>query len=188
MSDIRATCAVLAAGAVLVAGCTSDPPQAAPPPSSVQSAKPVDVRLEPECPGTWKKRLRPTADQINKRISSGGLPAWQAADIGASARLSDGRLVWLFGDTVRTADLSPRIVANSMLITSGSCVAQLRTPVDGPVIPDVKSNIVRWPMSVAVGRRGSQDVVVVLCSRIRRGSGGSFDFTFLGTSAAVFTV
>jgi hypothetical protein len=43
-------------------------------------------------------------------------------------------------------------------------------------------------MSVAVGRRGSQDVIVVLCSRIRRGSGGSFDFTFLGTSAAVFTV
>jgi hypothetical protein len=31
-------------------------------------------------------------------------------------------------------------------------------------------------------------VVVVLCSRIRRGSGGDFDFTFLGTTAAVFAV
>ena len=43
-------------------------------------------------------------------------------------------------------------------------------------------------MSVAVARRGDQDMIAVLCSRIRRGTGGNMDFTFLGTTAAVFTV
>lgn len=188
MREFRVAIAAGVATVALVAGCTSDKAPEASPSRPAQSATPVDVRLAPSCPGVFNKRLRPTAEQINKSVAAGGLPAWQAADIGASARLSDGRLVWLFGDTVRTAELSPRIVANSMLVTSGRCVSQLRTPEDGPVIPDVDSTTVRWPMSVAVGHKGSRDVIVVLCSRIRRGGGGSFDFTFLGTSAAVFTV
>ena len=43
-------------------------------------------------------------------------------------------------------------------------------------------------MSIAVARTGDHDTVMVMCSRIRRGDKGSFDFTFLGTSVAVFTV
>ncbi len=173
--------------AALVTGCTSETSRPASP-ESVRSASPAGVRLLPECPGVNDKRIRPSAQRLNEFSSSPGLPAWQAGDIGASGRLSDGRLVWLFGDTVRRSSFEPRIVANSMLVSSGRCVSQLRTPDNGPVIPDVDGTTVRWPMSVAVGRRGSHDVIVVLCSRIRRGSGGSFDFTFLGTSAAVFTV
>jgi hypothetical protein len=151
--------------------------------------------LEPDCPApTSPPKI--TADLVNQLVSSSDRPAWQAGDIGASARLSDGRLVWVFGDTVRTSALSPRIVANSMLISSGGCVSQLRVPGDGPVIPDVSNGVVRWPMSVVVlppvgpaAGTGVQDVLVVLCARTQRGgSGGDLDFTFLGTSAAVFTV
>lgn len=178
---------VALATVALLAGCTSSESRS-PAPGSSKSGEHAGPRLVPDCPAVNHKRLRPTAEQINKSVSAGGLPAWQAADIGASGRLSDGRLVWLFGDTVRTASFDPRIVANSMLISSGRCISQLRPPRDGPVIPDVDGSTVRWPMSVVVGRRGDHDVIVVLCSRIRRGSGGSFDFTFLGTSAAVFTV
>jgi hypothetical protein len=192
---VRATLAALSLAVVVSgAGCTASEPS-----ESAETEQPAasgtaasgmagDARLVPDCPPAPEQRARPNAGQLNRLVTSIDLPAWQAADIGASARLSDGRLVWLFGDTVRTPQLSPRIVANSMLVTSGRCVAQLRRADDGPVIPDVDGTTVRWPMSVAVGRRGSHDVIVVLTSRIRRGSGGSFDFTFLGTSAAVFTV
>jgi hypothetical protein len=83
-----------------------------------------------------------------------------------------------------------------MLISSGGCLSQLRVPGDGPVVPDISSDVVEWPMSVvvlppegaAVGT-DVRDVLVVLCARTQRGgSGGSMDFAFLGTSAAVFTV
>jgi hypothetical protein len=126
-------------------------------------------------------------DELNQLGRHLDLPAWQAGDIGASARLHDGRLVWLFGDTTRTK-LQPAIVANSMLVSAGRCVSQLLDAHRGPVVPDVSPNVVRWPMSVAVGRDHGHDVVLVLCSRIDRGHSGSFGFTFLGTSAAVFTV
>jgi hypothetical protein len=76
-----------------------------------------------------------------------------------------------------------------MLVSSAGCISQLTTPSHGPVIPDVGPDVVRWPMSVAVvGRSDGADLVVVLCSRIDRGDDGPFGFTFLGTSAAVFTV
>ncbi|HEX5088470.1 MAG TPA: hypothetical protein VFV89_11730 [Nocardioides sp.] len=163
--------------------------------SDKEPAAATAARLEPDCP-TATTSPKITADLVNKVVSSSDLPAWQAGDIGASARLSDGRLVWVFGDTVRTGDFSPRIVANSMLVSSGSCVSQLRVRGNGPVIPDVSNDVVRWPMSVVVlppvgpaAGTGVQDVLVVLCARTQRGgSGGDLDFTFLGTSAAVFTV
>ncbi|MPQ98379.1 DUF4185 domain-containing protein [Modestobacter sp. I12A-02628] len=139
---------------------------------------------------------RVSADLVNQVVSQAGLPGWQAGDIGASARLSDGRLVWVFGDTVRAAGVSPRLVANSMLLSSGTCLSQLVAPTGGPVIPDAFDGSVRWPMSVAVlpptpdlAAKGVTDAVVVLCARTRRGGqGGVFDYEFRGTSAAVFTV
>ncbi|GAA2155208.1 hypothetical protein GCM10009844_42000 [Nocardioides koreensis] len=174
---------VLAAGlALLLGGCTgSDGTDKSPRPGNAVP------HLAPRCPPPPAHRTKPTVAELNKLGASVDLPGWQAGDIGASGRLSDGRLVWLFGDTTRTK-LEPPIVANSMLVSSGRCVSQLVTKEKGPVIPDVSPNVVRWPMSVAVGRSQGHDVVLVLCSRIDRGHSGSFGFTFLGTTAAVFTV
>ena len=180
---------LLAAVALVGAGCHSSGD-----PSSEATPKPTAV-LKPHCPAPTQPPAV-TADGVNQVVSSSDLPAWQAGDIGASAELSDGRLVWVFGDTVRTDDFNPRIVANSMLISSGRCVSQLRTGDDGPVIPDVSSDVVRWPMSLVVlgpvgaaAGTGVRDVLVVLCARTQRGgAGGALDFTFRGTSAAVFTV
>lgn len=189
---LRAVVAAIAA-VVLAGGCTSDEDAASdevPERTSTShegGAKP-EARLAPECP-PGPSSTRPTsADRLNQGISQGGLPAWQAGDIGASARLSDGRIVWVFGDTLRTERFDPRIVANSMLLSSRGCISQLMPPDEGPVIPDGADGTVRWPMSVAVHRSGDTDVVVVLCSRIDRGDGGSFDFSYVGSSAAVFTV
>jgi hypothetical protein len=172
--------------AVLIGGCASP---SAPPPQPVAAVN----RLEPACPPTTHPVV--SADLLNQVVARADLPLWQAGDIGASAQLSDGRLVWVFGDTVRVPGATVRIVANSVLVSSGTCVAQVMPPGDGAVIPDVDGRTVRWPMSVVVlpprpelADQGVDDVVVVLTARTRRGSGGALDFEFRGTSAAVLTV
>jgi hypothetical protein len=188
---VRRTAALVLAGAVALGGCsgTDDEPGADRP-----TAEP-SYHLTTDCP---KPQKIPdlTVDFLNGVVKKADLPAWQAADIGTSARLPDGRLVWLFGDTLRdAATYSPDLVGNSMLITSGPCVAQLMPPGDGPVIPDARPGVVMWPMSVVVldaehvdAPKGVDEAIVVLCARTRRGTGGNLDFTFLGTSAAVFGV
>jgi hypothetical protein len=150
--------------------------------------------LTPTC-GAAPAARPVTVDLINRVFAQVDLPTWQAADIGASSRLSDGRLVWVFGDTVRTAALAPRIVANSMLISSGTCIAQVLPPDRGPVIPDVAPKVVQWPMSVVrlaptdeEHAHGVTDVLLVLTGRTERYGTGAFAFRFLGTSATVFTV
>src|SRR6478672_1265494 len=175
---------------LLAAGCTStkgDGAGTAGTQSRHDATAAGDTMSRP-CPPPPKKRQATSAAQLNKAVAHANLPGWQAADIGASTRLPDGRIVWLFGDTVRDKSFDPDIVANSMLVSSGPCVAQLMTPTRGPVIPDAATNIVRWPMSVVVGRSNGHVVLVVLCAVIDRGSSGSFGFTYLGSSAAVFDV
>jgi hypothetical protein len=144
--------------------------------------------LRPACPKPGARRTLASADQVDAILDHAHLPAWNAADIGASARLPDGRIVWLFGDTLRSG-LNPGLVSNSMLVSAGSCVSQLTDPQHGAVIPDPGAHLAYWPMSVVV-LPGATDRLVVLCARIRRGTsgGGGLDFTFLGTSAAVFDV
>lgn len=139
-----------------------------------------------------------SADIVNRVVANTTLPAWRAADIGASAKLSDNRLAWVFGDTVRSQEFDPPIVANSILISSGLCIAQVMTPQDGPILPDVSKDVVHWPMSIArlapdqaadlKVDKSVTDLLVVLAGRIRRGHQNAFDFTYLGTSAAIFTV
>lgn len=186
---MRRTAALLVLGALLL-GCASSP--------SEPAADPVPVyRTEPTCPDGPRELTGLTVELLNEVVSSADLPGWQAADIGASVQLQDKRMVWVFGDTIRSSSLSPRMVANSMLVSSGTCVAQVLPPDDGPIVPDVASGVVRWPMSIvsmkpidtALMRLHPEvtEVLVVFCARTRRGT-DNLDYTFLGTDAAVFTV
>jgi Domain of unknown function (DUF4185) len=181
--------ALLLVGTLALAACGgSDEPETAPP----------AYRIEPACPEGPRHVDGLTVDLLNRVVASADLPAWQAADIGASVQLRDQRMVWVFGDTIRSSSLSPRMVANSMLVSSGTCVAQVRTATDGPVVPDARPGVVRWPMSIVAmqpihdGLMAEHpevtEILVVLCARTRRGTEGSLDHTFLGTDAAVFTV
>jgi hypothetical protein len=183
---VRRTVTLALALVVVLAGCGSD--------DDADHPDAAAYAVAPACPApVVHDRSDLSVRGLNRIISTLDLPGWQAGDIGASSQLSDGRMVWLFGDTVRADDVAPRLVANSMLITSDECVAQLHAPDGGPVIPDVSADVVRWPMSVAVLRPLEEyadeatDAIVVMCARTRRG-GGNLDYTFLGTSAAVFTV
>jgi hypothetical protein len=174
--------AVGAALVVALAACTPASPAPAP------TTPTAGTRLQPACPPPTGHRGVKNAAAANRLVAATDLPGWQAADIGASVRLSDGRIAWVFGDTLRTGALSPPIVANSMLITSGLCVSQLVPADRGPMLPDAAPDTVYWPMSASVLRLGrDEDTLIVLCSRIRRGS-KAYDFTFLGTSAAVFEI
>ena len=145
-------------------------------------------RLTPACPRVTSTGKPPvvTVAQLNRIVAGLDLPLWQAGDIGASARLPDDRIVWVFGDTVRRDGITPRVVANSMLVTSGLCTSQVEASTQGPVIPDRADGVVHWPMSVASLTRPEGNFLVVISARIRRGTAGSFDFTYLGSSATVF--
>ncbi|WP_243057780.1 DUF4185 domain-containing protein [Nocardioides sp. SR21] len=183
---MRRPVALVLLGALVLGACGSDA-------ETPDSAAPA-YRVEPSCPHTAHHLQGLTVAQLNRIVASADLPAWKAADIGSSAQLRDGRMVWVFGDTVRADSFSPRLVANSMLISDGACVAQLRTDADGPVIPDVRDGVVHWPMSVVAmppaqqySNLGIDEVLVVMAARTRRG-GDNLDFQFLGTSAAVFTL
>ena len=182
---------------LLTVGCSADPgtdqsaPQRPASTSLPQTPEPT-ATLEPDCPAPSEdsRHLQglPSAEAANTILARQALPAWEAADIGASVRMSDGRIVWVFGDTLRSG-LDPLIVANSMLISSTDCVSQVMPSDRGAVIPNVSSDVVYWPMSVLAHHTKHGERLAVLCSRIRRGgSGDAYDFTFLGTSAAMFDV
>jgi hypothetical protein len=176
---------VLAASVTSLLACTGPASTGANPTARPSAAA---AQLLPQCPAPTGRRGIKDAAAANHLVAATDLPGWQAADIGASVRLSDGRIAWVFGDTVRKPGLVPPIVANSMLITSGLCVSQLVPVGRGPMLPDVDSSTVYWPMSATVLRsEPGRDHLIVLCSRIRRGT-KAYDFTFLGTSAAVFEV
>jgi hypothetical protein len=150
------------------------------------------AKLEPACP-PQPSLATVSADELNTVMGRLDLPAWQSGDVGASAQLSDGRVFWVFGDTVRSAAFEPRMVSNSVLVTSGTCVSQLITDVPGPVLPETTNRLSQWPMSAVrippttADGEGARDVVVVYSARVQRGA-RAWDFLVRGASAAVFVV
>ena len=66
-----------------------------------------------------------------------------AVSVGADVNLQDGRRLWVFGDTLRSADFSgQRFVRNSMLVIDDSC-AHAVVPADhGALIPDRPDGII----------------------------------------------
>lgn len=184
---VAALAAALLAGSSATLAACSTTSGGGPTRSTTGQAYP---RLTPTCPRPKPTGKEPvvTVAQLNTIVAGLDLPLWQAGDIGASARLPDDRIVWVFGDTVRGAGVTPRIVANSMLVTSGLCTSQVEVSGSGPVIPDRADGVVHWPMSVVSVSRPEGAVLVVISARIRRGTTGGLDFTYLGSSATLFDV
>lgn len=197
---LRRTAVLLPVVGLLLSGCILQAPapetvpeRAAPQPVSIEPAADADTaRLEPACPAPDPDAAI-SAEQYNRMVTRSELPYWQAADVGASAVLSDGRVLWVYGDTLRELPLEPRLVDNTIVITSGTCMSQLVTDGLGPVFPRDPGELSHWPMSIVrldpavVGVPGVQDVVVVYLSRIQRGD-RQWDFMFRGTTVAVMTV
>ncbi len=133
-----------------------------------------------------------TVAGLNKLVGSlRGNGEFQGADVGADVELSDGRRLWVFGDTLRSASFDgQRFVHNSMLVFSASC-ADVVLPADhGALIPDRKDGVGYWPMSIAKVARAGYDLIGVSANRVRSaGSAGDTSaFTNLGPAVALFIV
>jgi hypothetical protein len=198
---LRRTALLLPVGCLLLTSCirleapTPQDPAArhAPELMAVESTgDAANARLEPSCPAPDPSATL-SAAQLNQMVTRSDLPYWQAADVGASAGLSDGRVLWVYGDTLRKKPADPRLVDNSILVTSGTCMSQVVTDDHGPAFPRDTGELTHWPMSVvrldptAADGEGVRDVLVVYLSRIQRGD-RQWDFMFRGTSVAILTV
>lgn len=152
----------------------------------------ASVRLEPACPPV-DPAAPLTADDLNEAYQDLDLPYWKQSDVGASAVLSDGRVLWVWGDTVRERGTDPRMIDNSILVSSGTCISQLLTDDIAQVLPRDPGELSSWPLSVLRmdPRPGDAadvtDVVVVFASRVQPAE-GQFAFLERGTTAAVYTV
>lgn len=121
-----------------------------------------------------------------------GDPAFAGGDVGASATLQDGRLLFVFGDTLRDPGFDgQQFVRNSMLVVSPTCASVVLPADNGAVIPDRTDGVGYWPMSLSRIRRPGYDLVGVAAQRVRGNgdaSAGVFAFDILGPALAVFVV
>lgn len=121
-----------------------------------------------------------------------GDPAFAGGDVGASATLQDGRLLFVFGDTLRDPSFDgQQFVRNSMLVVSETCASVVLPADDGAVIPDRADGVGYWPMSVARIPRPGYDLVGVAAQRVRDNgdeSAGVFAFDILGPAIAIYVV
>ena len=116
-------------------------------------------------------------------------PAFQGADVGADVRLSDGRWLWVFGDTVRAAECpEPRIVHNSVVVVDDLAADVVLAGDTGAPIPDRADGVGYWPLSVGRVARSGHDLVAVGLQRVRSSGWGVFDFALLGPAIAFYRV
>lgn len=131
-----------------------------------------------------------SVDDLNDVVATyRAQPAFQGGDVGASATLSDGRRLWVFGDTLRSPGYgTQRMVRNSMLVFGDGCATVVESRDNGPVVPDRADGVGYWPMSIAAVPRDGHDVVGVMMQRVRTVGDGAMGFENLGPAVAEFRV
>jgi len=116
-------------------------------------------------------------------------PGFVGGDVGADLTLSDGRRMWVFGDTLRDQTFDgPQIVRNSMLIFEDDCAGVVLPADGGALIPDRVDGVGYWPMSLGKVARDDADLVGVGVQRVRATGAGTLSFQILGPGIAVFRV
>lgn len=119
-------------------------------------------------------------------------PGFVGGDVGASTTLSDGRSLWVFGDTTRPrGGPGAPMVRNSMLLMGQGCASVYRSVDNGPAVPDRADGVGYWPMGVVAvpGRAGDGgDRVTVGLMRVATTGPGMWDFEIVGSSVARFIV
>lgn len=149
----------------------------------------------PRRPATWLDCLpyeRPTSvrDVNDFVVGARETPGFVGGDVGASTSLSDGRNLWVFGDTLRPPEEpGPSMVRNSMLLTGKGCASVYRPASNGAAVPDREDGVGYWPMSVtSVPGEDGTDRVAVGLMRVRSTGSGMWDFEIVGSSVARFEV
>lgn len=128
-----------------------------------------------------------TAD-LNRIAQLRGSPAMRGGDVGASARLQEGRRLWMFGDTIRGSG-GDGFVRNSMLLVEPGCLEVVLPQSGGAIIPDRPDGVGYWPMSVVVSSFSGYDLVTVTAQRVRTVDATDvFGFESLGPAVALYVV
>ncbi|RNL61221.1 DUF4185 domain-containing protein [Nocardioides marmoriginsengisoli] len=133
----------------------------------------------------------PTDVAALNRLIAGyrSVPGFVGADVGADVTLSDGRTLWVFGDTLRQPNFDgQRFVRNSMLMFSPGCATVVMPKDRGAVVPDRGDGVGYWPMDLGVVRKDGFDLVGVSLQRVRSTGPEAFDFEILGPAIALFRV
>lgn len=155
------------------------------PPATVDARPATETSCVPFSP------IRTAGDLDRLATGLRGDREFQGADVGADTRLQDGRRLWVFGDTLRSADFDgQRFVRNSMLVFDDSC-ANVVLPADrGALVPDRGDGVGYWPMSIARVEREGYDLVGVGMQRVRAAPApdGPDAFENLGPTIALFVV
>lgn len=133
-----------------------------------------------------------TVGDLNRLVTEvRGGAEFQGADVGADVKLQDGRRLWVFGDTLRSAAFDgQRFVRNSMLVFDDRC-ARVVLPADrGALVPDRSDGVGYWPMSIARTERPGYDLVGMGMQRVQgaRAPDGAQAFENLGPAIALFVV
>jgi hypothetical protein len=158
--------AVAAVAAVAVAASCTPPP---PPPPPTQYCAPA-------APAS------PTAYNAAFDGLRGAGTRWLASDGAVHAPLADGRVVWLFGDTI-VGERQPngavaagwRLLNNSIVVQSGACFAPLTAGSRGneaEPIPDAAADEWSWPTAAVV----EGTTLRVFTYHMRRTGSGVFGF------------
>ncbi|KQP77879.1 hypothetical protein ASF37_04400 [Aeromicrobium sp. Leaf289] len=135
--------------------------------------------------------IRSVADLNDLVAKVRGRGEFEGADVGADVTLQDGRRLWVFGDTLRSADFDgQRFVRNSMLVFDDECAEVVLPPDKGALIPDRADGVGYWPMSIAKVERTGYDLVGVSAQRVEGASApdGELAFDNLGPAIALFIV
>lgn len=104
---------------------------------------------------------------------------WQGADHSESVRLADGRVVWIYADTIST--VAPTFVHSTVIVQQAGCFhvgnggAQL--------IPNAADGSFYWPAGAVAFTNSSGPHLLVSLVHIKQG--GPAGFTVLGSAAAI---
>jgi hypothetical protein len=156
-----------------------------------QRSRVVDVQPATEADCLPYSPIESVGD-LNRLVAGmRGGKGFEGADVGADVQLQDGRRLWVFGDTLRSADFDgQRFVRNSMLVFGDTC-ADVVLPADhGALVPDREDGVGYWPMSIAKVERAGYDLVGLGLQRVRAADApdGPAAFQNLGSAIALFVV
>lgn len=146
--------------------------------------------LEPALQVRCRAFDTPTSvEQLNRQVERiDDFAGVVGGDVGASTRLRDGRLLFVFGDTVHRPGYGAPMVRNSMLLFAPGCAGAYERRDRGAVIPDRADGVGYWPMSAAAVRVRGHDLLGVTAQRVANDRRDDLGFRNLGPALAVFSV
>jgi hypothetical protein len=113
-------------------------------------------------------------------LRSANIAGWIGSDGGLPVALADGRMLWLFGDTLIGSPPTLRDFANNaFVVQAGACFQPIIEP-----IPDPRPGEFVWPR----GAVQQGDTLLVVGTHMRKGGSPPFEFELVGIDVASFSL